>query len=299
MKSIYLFPLVGILAIGLIVIGFTAVVVAGPPEQEPVSSASGAESSSVPPASHRPEGNAPDENGYTGDPYRPDVGISEPSGAGEGQTVAAALPVRHAAEWPDENGYVGPPYLGVAEAGGPSATGPSETLPPDWDRFFAEPQPDQDAYYQDQSAQGVSGQWSSFYYLHVAGSALRPRASATGWASSVYGGCIYATSGAGEVFNIHLDLPHGSRADYLRIYYYDTNSADSEAWITCYNDIGGFNDRIAVASSGTGGYGTQLSGYLGEVFDYASYSYVLNWRPNVAGTTMWLCGLRVAYRLPD
>ncbi len=139
---------------------------------------------------------------------------------------------------------------------------------------------------------------SSFYYLHVAGSALRPRASATGWASSVYGGCIYATSGAGEVFNIHLDLPHGSRADYLRIYYYDTNSADSEAWITCYNDIGGFNDRIAVASSGTGGYGTQLSGYLGEVFDYASYSYVLNWRPNVAGTTMWLCGLRVAYRLP-
>ncbi len=183
------------------------------------------------------------------------------------------------------------------EVGEPSASEPAKSAPPDWDQFFTEPQPDQDAYYQ--SAQDVSGQWSNFYYRHVAGSTLRPRTSATGWSDGGSGGCVYASSGsASEVFNIHLDLPYGSRVDYLRLYYYDTSSSSSIAWITRYDSAGGFSDRTSVFSSGSGGYGTALSGYLGEVFDYVHYSYVLNWRPNQLGSSMQLCGLRVAYRLP-
>ncbi|MGC8879154.1 MAG: hypothetical protein ACP5R2_08015 [Anaerolineae bacterium] len=142
----------------------------------------------------------------------------------------------------------------------------------------------------------MSGQWSGFYYRHVAGSALRPRNSSS-WNSSGNGGCIYAGVGS-EVFNIHLEVPQGSRVDYLRIYYYDTSTNNSQAWITRYDDVGGYSDRTSVSSSGSGGYGTTVSGYLGEVFDYANYSYVLNWRPNQSGSSMLLCGLRVAYRLP-
>jgi hypothetical protein len=35
------------------------------------------------------------------------------------------------------------------------------------------------------------------------------------------------------------------------------------------------------------------------VVDNSDGGYVLNWLPNVTGTTMRLCGLRVAYRLPE
>lgn len=139
---------------------------------------------------------------------------------------------------------------------------------------------------------------ATFYYLHVAGSTLRPRTSATSWASGGSGGCVYASSGSVGTFNIHMDLPHGSRVDYLRVFYYDASANDSIAWITRYDSAGGYSDRTSVFSSGSGGYGSQLSGYLGEVLDYANYSYVLNWWPNQLGSSMQLCGLRVAYRLP-
>ena len=295
MHTTRILQLVAILTLGLLIVWTAAIVTAGPPEQEPSSAESGAETPAVAPSAHEPDGNAPDENGYTGDLYQPESTASEPSGNEEGQAVAAIMPATHPGDWPDENGYAGPPYLGVAEAGEPSASEPADSSPPNWDQFFTEPQPDQDAYYQ--GAQDVGSQWSGFYFRHVAGSALRPRASTTGWNSDGSGGCIY--SSGSEVFNIHLEVPQGSRVDYLRIYYYDASSSDSQAWITRYNDVGGFSDRTSVTSSGNGGYGTALSGYLGEVFDYANYSYVLNWRPNQVGNTMQLCGLRVAYRLPD
>lgn len=293
MSGIRVFRLVGILNIGLIIIWAAAIATAGPPEQGPSSSdESGVEAPAVAPALHKPDGNAPDENGYTGDPYQPESTVYEPSG--EGQAIAAALPARHPGDWPDENGYAGPPYLSATEAGEPSASEPADSAS-QLESVFHEPQPDQDAYYQ--GAQDVGAQWSNFYYRHVAGSALRPR-NDTGWASSGGGGCIYATTNPSVVFNIHLDLPVGSRVDYLRLYYYDTNAINSYAWITRYDDMGGCSDRTFVSSSGSSGYGTSLSGYLGEVFDYAGYSYVLNWRPNASGSSMQLCGLRVAYRLP-
>ncbi|MGQ9500675.1 MAG: hypothetical protein ACUVSF_00885 [Anaerolineae bacterium] len=253
----------------------------------------GGEAPAAAPALHKPDGNAPDENGYTGDPYQPESTVYEPSG--EGQAIETALPARHPGDWPDENGYAGPPYLSATEAGEPSASEPADSSPPNRDQFFTEPQPDQDAYYQ--GAQDVDAQWSGFHYRHVAGSALRPR-NDTGWASSGGGDCIYATTSSSVVFNIHLNLPVDSRVDYLRLYYHNTSAANSQAWITRYDDVGGVSNRTSVSSSGSSGYGTTLSGYLGEVFDYENYSYVLNWRPNASGSSTQLCGLRVAYRLP-
>ncbi|MBN1920532.1 MAG: hypothetical protein JW892_04760, partial [Anaerolineae bacterium] len=68
-----------------------------------------------------------------------------------------------------------------------------------------------------------------------------------------------------------------------------------------YDGAGGLVDLpnpTGVVSSGNSGYGTTLSIYMEHIVNNSSRAYVLNWRPNVAGTTMMLCGLRVAYRLP-
>ena len=101
-----------------------------------------------------------------------------------------------------------------------------------------------------------------------------------------------------DLFTLHLEVPHGARIDYLRLFFYDTSSANSQSWITTYNAQGAFSDLTSVDSVGTGGYGTNLSVYLGHVVDTETNAYVLNWRPNQLGSAMRLCGLRVAYRLP-
>jgi len=147
---------------------------------------------------------------------------------------------------------------------------------------------------------GVAAAWSGFFYEFVPGSTLRPRNSNTTWASSGSGGCIYAVANAGDIFNLPLELPQGSRIDYLRIYYYDTSASNSTAWVTYYDGEGGYVDlptSSGVSSSGNAGYDMNLSTYMGHIVNNGSSAYAFNWRPNVAGNTMMLCGLRVAYRL--
>jgi hypothetical protein len=230
--------------------------------------------------------------------YAQDGGSEAPGSRSEveppGSGPVSAEPTGNA---PDEDGYTGDVAAGTAESGdGSSEDKGPDSEPPDWDRFFSEPQPDQNEYYV--GKQDVDAQWSDLYYRYVAGSTLRPRTSTTGWGWSGGGGCIYATSDSGAVFNIHVALPAGSRVDYLRLYYYDASASYSQAWFTRYDGTGGYSDRATVSSSGSSGYGTTLSAYVGDVLDDPNYSYVLNWRPNVAGSTMMLCGLRIAYRMP-
>lgn len=109
-----------------------------------------------------------------------------------------------------------------------------------------------------------------------------------------------AANPATIVLNLHLDVPTGARIDYLRIYYYDRDAnANSTAWVTTYNDTGQLADLTSVSSAGSAGYGTSLSPYVGHIVDNQAYSYALNWRPYRQGSTMQLCGLRVAYRESD
>lgn len=72
----------------------------------------------------------------------------------------------------------------------------------------------------------------------------------------------------------------------------------SYAWITTYDGQGGITDVSSVPVGTHIGYRTNLSDYIGHVVNNATYSYVLNWRPNYLGLGFQLCGLRVAYRLP-
>ncbi len=61
----------------------------------------------------------------------------------------------------------------------------------------------------------------TFYYVNVAGSTFRPRNKTSTFRTDLNTGCIYLTSGSVyDVYNIHLNIPSGSRIDYLRVYYF-------------------------------------------------------------------------------
>jgi hypothetical protein len=216
------------------------------------------------------------------------TGGGEASAAGEG--IAGQAQVEGGELQPDDNGYTG----AIIEAS-PADTAPSGDLPAeevDWDALIPEGAPDQVDSNEDPN-------WSGFYYYHVTGSALHPRDSSVEWSTGGSGGCLYQVSGDPYViYNLHEEIPNGARIDYLRIFYYDTSTSTSYAWVTRYDDIGGLEDLTYVGSEGTAGYGTALSPLVEHVVDDVNYSYILNWRPYVNGTSMYLCGLRVAYRLP-
>jgi catechol 2,3-dioxygenase-like lactoylglutathione lyase family enzyme len=203
-----------------------------------------------------------------------------------------ALPVRPdiVGDDPDENGYAGPAPQAAGAQGEPSEVGAS-ALPGD---RFSPSGPDQQNW---PDAIDAGPDWTTFYYFFAAGSTFRPRDSVTGW-DYVSNGCISARGGS-DLFTLHLEVPHGARIDYLRIFYYDTNAAATRGYITTYDAQGGTIDLVGVSSTGTAGYGTALSAYLGHIVDTENDAYVLNWVPGAQGTTVRLCGLRVAYRLPS
>jgi hypothetical protein len=137
-----------------------------------------------------------------------------------------------------------------------------------------------------------------FLYRFIAGSSLH---SADYTMQQVYqpGACISVLGTGNQFLNISLQLPDGARIDYLRLYYYDTDATyNGAASIRKYDGYGVTSMLANVSSTGTAGYGTTLSAYVGHVVDNASGGYVLNWLPGVTGSGMRLCGLRIAYRLP-
>ena len=286
-------PVAAILVLALALTGMVAS--ARPPMQGEGSEDSELVTSALPYGSRVTDvlGDDADEDGYTG-------AVSAAAAVLEPSEAAASQPAEAGAEatalQPDDNDYRGP-----VDRSAQAEIAPSELQPataPDWEQSFAEPQPDQDSYANPRGVDDRSPDaWSSFRYINVAGATLRPRDSSSGWDYSGTG-CVSRSSGS-ELINIHLPIPDGSRIDYLRIYYYDTSgSNNSRAWVTNYNSSGGYTDVTTVTSSGSGGYGTQLSDYSGHIVDTSARSYVLNWSAAQNGSSMRLCGLRVAYRVP-
>ncbi len=135
--------------------------------------------------------------------------------------------------------------------------------------------------------------------LRIAGSALKPRATGTDYTVGGGGGCVYGTSGSTfEVWNIPVILPQGAVVGTLRIYFDDTSAVDSTAWFTIYDLYGSIVEEFSVSSNGNSGNGYRDSALIDHQIDYSVYSYVLNWRPNVIGSTMQLCGFRIFYETP-
>lgn len=164
----------------------------------------------------------------------------------------------------------------------------------DWSQFFVEPQPDQDEYWETKAGEP---EWSGFHYYNATGSVFRPRDGDHGWDYSG-GGCVETTSTI-AFLTLHLDIPDGARIDYLRLFYYDNSASSSVSFISNYDGSGGVDDLTSVASDGDTGYGTTLSTFVDHVVDSASRGYVVQWSPGEVGGNQQLCGVRVAYRLPD
>lgn len=133
----------------------------------------------------------------------------------------------------------------------------------------------------------------------VTGSALKTRTSDVSYAVNASGGCTYVTAGnAFSTWNIQPMLPQGAVVDTLRMYYSDTSASNSTAWFTVYDLYGAIVTEWSVSSTGNLGNSFNDSAPINHVIDYSLYSYLLNWRPVVTGTTMQLCGFRLFYTAP-
>lgn len=75
--------------------------------------------------------------------------------------------------------------------------------------------------------------------------------------------------------------------------------AMGQAWVTSYDSAGGYTDLLYLPFGHRYGYRSELSPLVGAIVDTVSNSYVINWRPNVVGSSLYVCGIRVAYRLSD
>lgn len=132
----------------------------------------------------------------------------------------------------------------------------------------------------------------------ITGTALRPRDSVVNFDVNSSGGCIYAKDNAFDIFNTPIWLPQGATVNSVRMYYNDTAAGNSSAWFTIYNLYGEIVDEWSVSSTGSGGNGFTTSETIEHTVNYNLYSYLLNWRPVVSGTTMQLCGFRIYYEPP-
>ncbi|HPL43886.1 MAG TPA: hypothetical protein PK137_08615 [Anaerolineaceae bacterium] len=191
---------------------------------------------------------------------------------------------------PDENGYTGPVINSSGVEVLSEGTNDLETLP-------AQPGDEGEIRPDENQLQALEAepQWSDLHYDFYAGETMRPRSSTTKFD---YGnsGCICRTEGR-DLFNIPLILPHASRIDYLRIYYYDTSDTkDVKAWIVRFDGAGHFEDIILVTSNSSAGFGYRDSNYVGHTVDNVNYAYVLMVDFEATNVNNSLCGLRVAYR---
>lgn len=132
----------------------------------------------------------------------------------------------------------------------------------------------------------------------ISGSVLRPRESTVDFNWAAGGGCIYANSDPFTVWNTPIWLPQGAEVIRLRMYYNDTSGSNSVAWFSIYDAYGELVDEWDIGSSGDSGLGFNDSDPISHEIDYSTYSYVLNWRPVVTGSTMQLCGFRIFFDPP-
>ena len=133
----------------------------------------------------------------------------------------------------------------------------------------------------------------------VTGSALKPRENDVSYATNTTGACTYVTAGDEfTVWNIPVQVPQGSVVDTVRMYFDDTSGSNTTGWFTIYDLYGEIVDEWAVSSSGDSGLSFADTDPIDHTVDYSTYSYMVNWRPVVTGSTLQLCGFRVFHDTP-
>ncbi len=135
---------------------------------------------------------------------------------------------------------------------------------------------------------------SFMWFRMVSGYVFHPRSNAYSYTEG-NPGCIYNTANPAGTYIADLQLPQGAIVDLVRMWFYDTSASDSYGWLTWYDPSNGnFFDITHNQSSGSGGYGSNVV-YPSYVVDNYNYALALNWRPQVSGSTMQLCGFRIRY----
>lgn len=221
-----------------------------------------------------------------------DTGVPEVEPAGPGGSGPAVSSVE--GDRPvvtDDATLEAPPEMGVNTSGGAGSSSDGGA-PAGVERWPAETAPE-----------GYKSPINAPEYntsVRFVGSALKPRENDVDYRVASQGGCVYVSGGDDStVWNLPLALPDGAQVEYVRIYVHDASPSDTCGWFTKYNLYGSLVEEWAVCSTGNGGNGywtTTISPT--ETIDYGSYSYVLNWRPGVTGSTIQLCGLRLYYTAP-
>lgn len=141
---------------------------------------------------------------------------------------------------------------------------------------------------------------TSFSYYHVPGATLRGRYSTTEFGYDGTG-CVHVNTGGERILNTELHIPNGSVIKYIRLYYIDTSaSANVSGYLTRYQPGQQTSDLVATSSTSAfaGGYGYVVSTELNEVVNNLGYAYTLIGWPSTTGSTVQVCGIRVAYYAP-
>ena len=156
-----------------------------------------------------------------------------------------------------------------------------------------------------------------FYYYHVPGATLRERNAITEYDYDRFG-CTYVTvadpdpvKGYTRILNTEAHLPDGATIKYLRLYYYDNNPTNAvRGYITRYSPAASTLDLVSATSpiplptpppqpGYLPGYGFVVSKMITETVDNGGYAYTLIGWPDTIGNTLQICGLRIAYYLPQ
>jgi hypothetical protein len=137
-------------------------------------------------------------------------------------------------------------------------------------------------------------------FLRVAGSNFVPRDSTTTYSYSG-GGCTQRNSSTGDSwFTYDVQIPDGAVIDFLRLYYFDSDTAfdvNSELW--AFDGAGGVSLIAEADSTGSPGYSSAGSNFFSHVVDSLNQSLVVVVSiPTGAGSQLRNCGVRLRYQAP-
>jgi hypothetical protein len=147
----------------------------------------------------------------------------------------------------------------------------------------------------DASPTSVTGAFTPYRYLRIAGAAFHPVSNNVSFAYAG-AGCINRTGAAMALFTHKVVLPQRSVVKFLRLYYNDTSASDITAFFTSYDQLGGFVEYTSVGSAGNSGYDSSLSPEITKVVDHFAQPLVVTVNMDASvDATLQFCGVRIAY----
>ena len=134
----------------------------------------------------------------------------------------------------------------------------------------------------------------------VGGQALRPNVD---WVTYDYylagGGCIYATSNPGEPFSAQIHLPQGALIYYVLMRYYRLDTSyNCTGYLRIYDLYGQLVTQYPVTTGNCIGWEWGNPAYPNHTVDNNTYTYMVEWVPDVASSNMSCAGFEIHVQDP-